>query len=331
MALSKRERLERLMAGERADRPGVALWRHWPGDDQDAVELARSTIEWQQQYDWDFVKVTPDSNFCVDCWGVRSRWAGGDEGSRKYVSHPIEVVDDWDAITPGDPLAGRLGNQIHCLELLGREFGEETPFIQTIFSPTAQLKLLAGKDRVLVEMRLHPAAVEKALQALTQTILDFMEEMKATGAAGIFFATQMATPHELSPEEYLRFGRPYDLQILEAANESFWFNLLHLHGRDAYFDLVTDYSVQAINWHDRESWPSLAEARSLYGGALVGGLSQLETMLYGTPDDVRCEAADAIEQTDGRGFILGTGCVTPITSPLRNLRAVRQAVEDFAG
>ena len=331
MALSKRERLERLVAGERADRPGVALWRHWPGDDQDPVELARSTIEWQQQYDWDFVKVTPDSSFCVDCWGARSRWAGGDEGSRKYISHPIEVVDDWDAITPGDPLAGRLGGQIYCLELLGQEFGEETPFIQTIFSPTSQLKYLAGKDRVLVEMRLHPGAVEKALQALTQTILDFMEEMKATGVAGIFYALQMATPHELSKDEYLRFGQPYDLQILEAANDAFWFNLLHLHGQDAYFDLVAGYPVQAINWHDRESWPSLAEARSLYSGALVGGLSQWETMLYGTPEDVRCEAADAIEQTDGRGFILGTGCVTPITSPLRNLRAVRQVVEDFAG
>ena len=39
------------------------------------------------------------------------------------------------------------------------------------------------------------------------------------------------------------------------------------------------------------------------------------------------EAADAIAQTDGRGFILSTGCVAPITTPLGNLRAARRAVE----
>ena len=62
----------------------------------------------------------------------------------------------------------------------------------------------------------------------------------------------------------------------------------------------------------------------------MGGLRQWDTMLHGTPEDVRSEAADAIEQTEGRGFILGTGCVTPITTPWRNLRAVRQAVESGA-
>ena len=329
MTISKRNRLERHLNGEKADRPGVALWRHWPGDDQDPVELARSTIAWQEQFDWDFVKVSPDSSFCVECWGAASRWVGNNEGNRQYVTHPIEMVDDWDAIRPVDPLSGRLGGQIQCLEILGRELDGETPFIQTIFSPTSQLKYLAGKDRVLVEMRTHRAAVEKALNAITETTIRFLEAMKPTGADGIFFALQMATPHDLTRDEYSHFGRPYDLRILEAANQLFWFNLLHLHGQDAYFDLVADYPVQAINWHDRESAPSLADARGQFAGGLVGGLRQWDTMLHGTPEDVCCEAADAIEQTDGRGFILGTGCVTPITAPWRNLRAVRQAVEDF--
>ena len=32
---TKRKRLEATIAGEAVDRPPVALWRHWPGDDQD--------------------------------------------------------------------------------------------------------------------------------------------------------------------------------------------------------------------------------------------------------------------------------------------------------
>ncbi|RME81775.1 MAG: uroporphyrinogen decarboxylase [Caldilineae bacterium] len=327
MTLSKRERLERLMHGERADRPGVALWRHWPGDDQDPVELARSTIAWQEQFDWDFVKVSPDSGFCVSGWGARSRWVGNNEGNREYTLHPIQNEADWYALQPQDPTAGRLGAQIRCLELVGEGLPKGTPFIQTVFSPTAQVKYLAGKDRILAEIRRHPDAVIHALEVITETTLRFLEAMRHTGVAGIFFALQLATPYELTAEEYKTFGRPYDLRILEAARELYWFNLLHLHGADAYFELVVDYPVPAINWHDRESEVSLAAARERFSGALVGGLRQWDTMLRGTPDDVRAEAADALAQTDGRGFILGTGCVTPVTAPLGNIRAVRQAVE----
>ncbi len=325
--LSKRDRLERLLAGEQADRPGVALWRHWPGDDQLPAELAASTLAWQRQFDFDFVKVTPDSNFCVGGWGAESRWQGGDEGSRKYVAYPIQAAADWERLRPQDARAGRLGGQVDCLGMIGRELGEETPFLQTVFNPTAQLKYLAGGERALADLRQHPDAVHAALRVITETTLHFLEAIRPTGAAGIFFAVQLATPDQLTPDEYARFGRPYDLQILEAARQMFWFNLLHLHSADAYFDLFTDYPVQALNWHDREGPPSLAAGRRAFAGALVGGLRQRETMLLGTPDDVRAEAADAIAQTEGRGFILATGCVTMITTPLGNIRAARGVVE----
>ncbi|MCB0003876.1 MAG: uroporphyrinogen decarboxylase, partial [Anaerolineae bacterium] len=52
-----------------------------------------------------------------------------------------------------------------------------------------------------------------------------------------------------------------------------------------------------------------------------GGLDRW-TVHRGTPDDVRREAADALEQTGGRRLILSTGCVTMTNSPLSNLRAV---------
>jgi uroporphyrinogen decarboxylase len=64
-----------------------------------------------------------------------------------------------------------------------------------------------------------------------------------------------------------------------------------------------------------------------FPGVLVGGLRQWETMLRGTPDSVRSEVRAATEETDGRRLVIGTGCVTPITSPLGNIRAVRAAVE----
>jgi uroporphyrinogen decarboxylase len=53
-------------------------------------------------------------------------------------------------------------------------------------------------------------------------------------------------------------------------------------------------------------------------------------MVRGTPEQVRAEAQAAFVQTDGGcRWVLGTGCVTPITAPWGNLWAAREAVEEL--
>jgi uroporphyrinogen decarboxylase len=137
---------------------------------------------------------------------------------------------------------------------------------------------------------------------------------------------QHASYELLTEEEYRKFGVAFDQRLLEAA-EGLWLNVLHLHGNRVMFDLLAGYSVQVVNWHDRETPPNLDRGQSQVSGAVLGGLRQWETMVRGTPEDVLREARDAIEQTGRRRFILGTGCVTPITAPWANLRAARTSVE----
>jgi len=326
MGMTKRERLEATIRGEPVDRPAVALWRHWPGDDQRAEDLARAHVAFQGRYDFDLVKVSPSSSYCLEDWGVVDRWAAGtDEGTREYIERPVHSPGDWHKLAVLDPLRGALGRQLHCLELIAAEVGQEVPFIQTVFSPLAQAKNLAGDERLLVHLRTCPDDLRAGLETITETAVRFVREVLRAGAAGIFYAVQHGCYGILCEEEYRHLGRPYDLRILEAAQEG-WFHLLHIHGNDIMFDALADYPVQAMNWHDRDTWPSLAEALERCNKVLVGGLRRQETMLLGAPQDVRAEADDAIAQTGGRRFILGTGCVTPITSPTSNIHAARAAV-----
>jgi uroporphyrinogen decarboxylase len=323
--MSKRERLEATFRGQPVDRVAVALWRHWPVDDQRAEDLARSTIAFQREFDFDFIKVTPSSDFCLEDWGTESVWLGDTEGTRQYIRYPVHSPSDWEKLSVLDPDKGGLGRQVRCLELIGREVGDEVPFIQTIFSPLAQAKNLIG-ERLLVHMRQYPDALHAGLETITRTTIRFIEAIKPTGIAGIFYAIQHASYQLLSEQEYRTFGRPYDLRILEAVQDC-WFNLLHLHGTDVMFDLCRDYPVQAINWHDQETPPSLREALGRFPGAVLGGINRVETLVRGEPDEVSAEVRAAISQTGGMRFIVGTGCVTPIVAPIANIRAARQAVE----
>ena len=93
------------------------------------------------------------------------------------------------------------------------------------------------------------------------------------------------------------------------------------------FDLLASYPVQMINWHDRETSPSLAEGQSRFPGVVCGGLERVQTMVLGTPETVTLQASQAIESSGGRRFMLGTGCVLPITAPHGNIVAARQSVE----
>jgi len=65
-----RERMERVILGEKPDRIPISFWRHFPIDDQTPEGLAKALIDFQKRYDFDFVKVTPSSSFCLYDWGV---------------------------------------------------------------------------------------------------------------------------------------------------------------------------------------------------------------------------------------------------------------------
>jgi len=320
-----RERIQECLGGEKTDRTPIALWRHFPVDDQDPELLAASTLHFQNTYDFDIVKVTPASSFAVKGWGVEDQWMGDSEGSRRYTKRVIQKPGDWVKLKILAPSSPFLARQIDCLRLIHSGLSPETPLIQTIFNPLSQAKNLAGNDLLLQHIREYPEAVIKGLDTIAKTTARFIEAVREVGVDGIFYAIQHAQTDLLSLGEYKSFGVPYDQQALAPAND-LWCNLLHLHGKDVYFSLLQLYNFQIVNWHDRETLPGLAEAQSLFDGAVCGGLRQ-DTLVFEEQTKVKEEAEDAIKQTKGKRFILGTGCVVPITASHGNLLAARRSVE----
>ena len=320
-----RERLQACLAGDTIDRPLIALWRHFPVDDQSPETLAAATLHWQRVYDFDFVKVTPASSFCVKDWGVEDVWEGQPEGTRRYTKRVVCKPKDWENLRELDPSATHLAGQLTCLRLVKHGLDPETPFIQTVFSPLAQAKNLAGNDTLVAHLRLYPEAVMKGLEIITRSTRRFVEAAIGTGIDGIFFAVQHAQATLLTVKEYQTFGLPFDQKVIEPTKESL-LNLLHLHGREIYFSLLSQLPFPIINWHDRETIPSLADAQKTFPGIVCGGLKQ-DTLVYGKPEEVQTEAKDAIDSTGGRRIILSTGCVVPVIAPHGNLVAARGRVE----
>lgn len=319
-----KERIQACLSGEVPDRAPIALWRHFPVDDQNPESLAASTLHFQSTYDFDIVKVTPASSFAVKDWGVDDQWTGDAEGSRRYTKRVIHKPEDWEKLKPLDPTSPHLAGQLYCLRLLKKSLAPETPIIQTIFNPLSQAKNLAGNETLLAHLHQHPEAVMKGLDTIAKTTKKFIQAASETGIDGIFYAIQHAQAEVMDLDEYKTFALPYDQQVLEGT-QGLWCNMLHLHGKDVFFSLLRLFDFQIVNWHDRETYPSLEEARTLFKGTLCGGLRQ-DTLVLGDQSKVREEATDAIRQANGRHFILGTGCVVPITAAHGNYLTALESV-----
>ncbi len=326
MPLTHRERLETTLSGEKPDRPPIALWHHFPVDDQNPINLAEATIAFQQRFDFDLVKVMPASSFCLKDWGAQDEWRGNPQGTRDYTHRVITHPDDWAKLPLLDPNKGFLGQQLRCLALLQDAFSDHTPVLQTIFNPLSQAKNLVGQQQLLAHLRQYPEAVHQGLKIIQETTSRFIESAKKYGISGIFFAIQHASHLELASSEYQEFGVAYDLPLLETADD-LWANMAHIHGESIMFKTIAEYPVQILNWHDRETSPSLEEGLNLFNGTVCGGISRIDSFLLGSRKDINEEVRTAIDRTGGKRTILGTGCVLPITTPYGNIMAARNAAE----
>lgn len=321
------ERIRAALKGEETDRVPISLWRHWPPDDETPEGLAAVTLNWQRTYDFDLVKITPTGTYGIEDWGGRTTYTSADHGMRTVEKHGVTSAEQWPRLKHLDVTQGYIGDQIKAVKMVAEEIKDSVPILQTVFSPLTTVRKLAG-DRIFTDLRCHPEKFKEGLQIVAEAHARFALESIKAGAHGIFFATQCDSYRVMSEAEYREFGEFFDRIILDAVRPEAEIIMIHAHGFDIMFDIIASYPADAINWHDRLTAPSLKDALSRFKGMVVGGIDEWNTLLTGSPEDIRAEIREAIKQTNGQRLLIGPGCVVPInTSPL-SLRAAREAVDE---
>ena len=327
-SLSKRDRMKAVLSGERPDRVPVAFWRHWPVDDQDEEMLAMVTLEYQKKFDMDWIKLTPSSSYCIDDYGAKHHYRGKAIGERDYIERIIKNIEDWDKIEPLNVTKGTYARILRTLEKVIKRRDPETPVVMTVFTASRMAGYMAGDENLTIHMRKDPKRVKRAISALAETCESFVREVMDRGADGIFLSTNAASYDVMNEEEHNEFSRPFDIRILQAAEQG-WLNTMHLHGQHPMFNSLCDYPVSIINWHDRAAGPSLQDAMKLFPGTFAAGIEQFHLLHFGSPKEIEEQIADAILQTGGRRLMITPGCTFPLTVPEGNLYTVRRAVEKY--
>ena len=329
--LSHKERLKLLLEGKEIDRPPISFWRHFYPLETNPFDLARAMIAFQKKFDWDFIKVNPRASYHTEGWGVKVKYSNDFLKKPQVKEHPIKKTLDWEKISYLSPNKGALGEQLEALKIIKRELGKEVFAMMTVFSPLSVAgDLVSSEEKLLNDLKAYPQIIHQALGIISKTFGDFVLECLKCSADGIFFATtQWASLDLLTEKEYLEFGKLYDLQVLNRIKDR-EFNILHVCGGNNMLSLFSDYPVSIVNWDATDPTNlSLKEGAKILNKVVAGGIDHNDLLKNGKPDEIKREIKRIINSHRDIKFILGPGCAISPLVPEVNLKAAREAVDEF--
>ncbi len=338
--MNKFERIKAALNLEEVDRIPVNLWYHLSAFDQDPRSLAEVLVANNDQYDFDFIKLMPFGLYSVQDWGVKVKIFNSVGKPPIVDDYAIHALEDWSKLEVLPATYGTWGKTLQIAQYVEKLTKGKTPYVQTLFSPLTTAQKLAG-DRILLDFKQDPKLFKQALQVITDTTINFVKANIAAGVSGFFFATRCANYDYMTEAEYKEFGEYYDLQVINAYQDQTFFNIAHIHGSDGMFNLIEQYPVNCVNWHDRWTPPTLAEARKKSNKCFLGGLREVpyydengkivkpSLLNSGSVAEIEQHVLEAIEQVNGKGIIVGPGCGADQFVPEKNIYAIRRAVESY--
>lgn len=329
-AVTARDRVQAALAGERTDRPARTLWRHWPVTDQAPAQHVAAEVAHRALHGLDILKITPSAAFMSQAWGARTVYRGDGLGVRDYLLRPVTDAAGWDRVDELDVDASpTLRDAVTTVRLARAAVGPDVPVLPTVFTPLSVARYLAGDEVLLEGAAHHPAALARALDAITRTTRSLVAGLIGAGADGVYFSMFPASRTMLDSTTYRDLALPHDRRVMEAA-EGGWLNVAHFHLPEPLLEHAPSLPVHAVSWEHAGTGPGLGEGMAITGRPVIGGVDQRGILDRGTPAQVRAAVQDAHRESGGR-VVLSTSCSYPLGVPAENIDAFTSAVDELGG
>ncbi len=96
--------------------------------------------------------------------------------------------------------------------------GDDVLLFQTMFGPFKAASIAFGDDVLMKYSKEAPEAVRAGIQKLADGLEAWAEAYLDAGADGIYYSAQYGEEGRFTKEEWEQLVRPFDLQILQAAD-----------------------------------------------------------------------------------------------------------------
>ena len=249
------------------------------------------------------------------------------------VEHVLKDLKDVDNLDPecvlrkNDPWI-----DLCCTacEMLVEQIGDVVGTSASLTGPMTAASSIYPISKLLIATRKQPELVHKLLRFSTDALIAVSEEFAKCGV-DIFICDPVASGDIMSEKAYRELVLPYTKELAPA---------IHKHGVAMGYHIcgntnkITEAMLESgCDMLSVDVKVPLLRAKELGGDKvpIIGNVDPINTMMLGTPDEVREEVMrDIADCADSpNGYIVSTGCDIPVDAPLENIYAFMDAVREY--
>lgn len=227
----------------------------------------------------------------------------------------IKKPGDWEAL----PFLKKdfYENQLNIVEGLVKEGKSDALVIVTLYSPFMMTQFITQSLTLMMDhMKENPEKVKKGMEIITDSLMIFVKECIRLGVDG-FYASTEGYESFRSPglDIFSQCIRPFDLALMEEADKSCIFNILHICDIIGEYDDLApflDYPGHVINFSHKLGSKEISgrEISKIFDRPFMGGMERTGVISSGTSDEIRKEVQEILAQKPDK-FILGADCTLP--------------------
>lgn len=291
--MTKIERIDTVLNGNRPDRVPVSLWYHFGSQFLPGERFAELVLSYYRYYDFDWLKVMNDYFYPMP-----------------KGLYELKTKEDLKLLKPFDIKNSEWNEQLKALNIINSELDGKAYFCDTVFDPYQELQRSPVGEHLPGLMKEEPEAVLEALSIVTENVIEYAKMSLEAGSSGIFLSV-LASSDQMDREDFLKFEKPFAMRVFDAVKDLGTMNTAHIHGHSIYADDILDFPVSIISWEDRVSGnPYLAEMKEKFKGCVMGGIDNT-SMTRKTPAYLINNTREGMKMGGDSRFFLANGCSSP--------------------
>jgi [methyl-Co(III) methanol-specific corrinoid protein]:coenzyme M methyltransferase len=207
---------------------------------------------------------------------------------------------------------------LKALSILKKELGSVCAVCGKVFGPWTLGYHVFGTEDWLIKAMLEPDDIKESIEKLKQVTIYFAKAQIEAGADCLLLGDH-ATRDLCGPDMYREFLLPVHKELAETIQCPL---ILHICGdtKDR-IEYIRQSGIECFHWDTKSGKPQ--EIKSLAGDklSLMGGISNIQTLLNGTKEDVISQAVSAAKAGLN---IIGPECAVPLGVKVENLKAIAE-------
>lgn len=250
-----------------------------------------------------------------------------EEGVPNSPVKRIQKLSDIDTLKVVDPASSwRMNDRLEAIRLMKQRAGTDVPVVGWIEGALAESCDLMNMQEVFMNLLEEPEAMEQLMDVCMEQNLWFAREQVKAGAdiIGLGDAASSLIGHSL----YEEFALPYQQKMIKAIHDMGAKVKLHICGNvNSVLDLIAQTGTDMI---DLDFMVDIERAAQILpqNMCICGNFNPVTVLYQGTPETVKAEVRRCKQIRDKNWNFISAGCEVPRDTPLENMIALKEAMEE---